>query len=77
MLARGDPEAAARLCAADEALLAEHGFEADPRLGQTMQAVHEVMGERFDEICVGARNLDLASAVELAVDALESDLSER
>jgi predicted ATPase/class 3 adenylate cyclase len=76
-LARGDPEAAARICAADEALLAEHGFEADPRLGETMQAVHDVLGERFDEICVGARNLDLASAVELAVDALDADLPER
>jgi Tfp pilus assembly protein PilF len=77
VLARGDPEAAARLCAADEELLTEHGFETDQRLGETMQAAHDVLGERFDEIYGGARNLDLASAVELAVDALDSDLSQR
>jgi predicted ATPase/class 3 adenylate cyclase len=75
--ALGDPETAARLCAADEALLAEHSVEADPQLAETMQAVRETLRERFDEIYVEARNLDLASAVELAVGALNSDRSDR
>ncbi len=70
VLAGGDTETAARLCAANDVLCKDHGFEPDPRLGETTSAVRSALGDRFDEAWAGGATLDLASAVELAVQAL-------
>ena len=72
VLAGGDPETAARLCAANDVLCKDHGFEPEPRLGETTDAVRSALGGRFDEAWASGANLDLASTVELAVGALSA-----
>ena len=72
VLAGGDAETAARLCAANDALCRDHGFEPDPRLGETTNAVRTALGDRFDEAWARGATLDLASTVELAVGALSA-----
>jgi predicted ATPase/class 3 adenylate cyclase len=70
VLAGGDAETAAGLCAATDALCRDHGFERDPRLGETRNAIRSALGDRFDETWARGATLDLASTVELAVRAL-------
>ena len=72
VLARGDTETAAHLCAASDVLFRDHGFEPDPRLGETTNAVRSALGGRFDEAWARGATLDLASVVELAVGALSA-----
>ena len=74
VLARGDPRAAARLCAAVEALCRAHGFEfglaEGQPLGDTVTAVRRTLGGGFDEAWEAGADLDLDAAVELALGAL-------
>jgi hypothetical protein len=77
VLERGDAPTAARLCAADAALLDEHGFEPDPELGETTAAARDSLGDRFDDTWESGTRLDLDAAVELALTALGSRASER
>jgi predicted ATPase/class 3 adenylate cyclase len=73
VLARGDAETGARLCAAASALHSEHGLEPDPELGDATSAVRDALGDRFDDAWARGADLDLASAVELAIDALSTE----
>ena len=70
VLAGGDAETAARLCAANDVLCKDHGFEPYLRLGETTNAVRSALGGRFEEAWAGGATLDLASTVELAIGAL-------
>jgi predicted ATPase/class 3 adenylate cyclase len=76
VLARGDPYAAARLCAADEALLRVHGLDLDPDevqlLGDTATAVRSALGDGFDDAWAAGADLDVDAAVDLALHALDS-----
>jgi hypothetical protein len=75
VLARGDPYAAARLCAADEALRRLHGLELEQDegqpLGDTVVAVRSALGPGFDEAWAAGADLDLDAAVDLALGALD------
>jgi hypothetical protein len=75
VLARGDPYTAARLCAVEEALLREHGFDLDPAKSQllrdTVTAVRSALGNGFDEAWAAGADLDLDAAVDLALRALD------
>jgi len=74
VLARGDPYAAARLCAADEALRRVHGFDLDlaegQLLGDPVTAVRSKLGDHIDEAWAAGADLDLDAAVDLALVAL-------
>jgi predicted ATPase/class 3 adenylate cyclase len=70
VLARGDARTAARLCVATDALCKEHGIEPDPLLRETTCAARSVLAEGFNDVWADGVNLDLASAVELAVGSL-------
>ena len=72
VLGGGDAETAARLCSAIDALCKDRGYELDPRLGETTNAVRSALGDRFEEAWAGGATLDLASTVELAVGALSA-----
>jgi predicted ATPase/class 3 adenylate cyclase len=73
--ARGDPRTAARLCAADEALLSVHGIDLAAidaaLLDDTVRAVRRSLGEEFDEAWAAGTNLDVDAAVALALDSLD------
>jgi predicted ATPase/class 3 adenylate cyclase len=75
VLARGDPYAAARLCAADEGLRRVHGFELElaegQALGDTVIAVRSALGNGFDEAWAAGADLDLDAGVDLALRALD------
>jgi tetratricopeptide (TPR) repeat protein len=75
VLARGDPYAATRLCAADEALLRVHGLDLDPTegqlLGDTVTVVRSALGNGFDEAWAAGADLDVDAAVDLALRALD------
>jgi len=75
VLARGDPCAAARLCAADETLRRLHGFELElaegQLLGDTIAGVRSTLGDGFDEAWVSGADLDLDAAVSVALGALD------
>jgi predicted ATPase len=82
VLARGDPHAAARLCAADEALRSVHGFELDQAEGQllsdTVTALQSALGDDLEEAWAAGADLDLDAAVDLALGALgEFDAGKR
>jgi hypothetical protein len=68
----GDAETAARLCSAIDALSKDRGYEQDPRLGETTNAARSALGDRFEEAWARGATLDLASAVDLAVGALNA-----
>ena len=74
VLARGDPRAAARLCAAVEALCSAHSFEFSlaegQLLGDTVTAVQHALGDGLDEAWAAGADLDVDAAVELALAAL-------
>jgi len=70
--ARGDPQTAALLCAADEALVDEHGFERNPWLDETTYVVRDALGDRFDDVWTSGADLGLDTAVELAIGALDA-----
>jgi predicted ATPase len=74
VLARGDAHAAARLCAADESLLRASGialdvFEAE-LLEATMRSTQEALGDGFEDARATGGELDVESAVELALKVL-------
>jgi hypothetical protein len=80
VLARGDPHAAARLCAADEALRSVHGFELDQAegLSDTVTALQSALGDDLEEAWAAGADLDLDAAVDLALGALgEFDAGKR
>ena len=72
VLAGGDAEPAARVCAAADALCKDHGVEPDPLLGETTGAVRSALGDRFEDAWAEGATLDVASTVELAVGALST-----
>lgn len=72
ILVRGDPESAVRLAAADAALIAERGFEADPVLDEARNDAKTALGERFETLWAEGKKLDLATAINLAMTALDS-----
>jgi predicted ATPase/class 3 adenylate cyclase len=75
VLAHGDAYTAARLCAADEALRRQHGFELEldegQLLGDTVSAVRSELRDRVEEAWAAGADLDLDAAVELALRALD------
>jgi class 3 adenylate cyclase len=75
VLARGDPRTAARLCAADEALLRVHGFDLEEiearLLGDTVCAARSSLADDFDDAWAAGASLDLDEAVALALGSLD------
>jgi predicted ATPase/class 3 adenylate cyclase len=75
ILARGRAGDAARLCAADEALCARHGFQTEPAeravLTETIADARRRLGDEFEDVWATGAQLDLATAVELAITELE------
>jgi methanogenic corrinoid protein MtbC1 len=67
-LADGDAETAARL----GVVCRDYGFDPDPLLGETTNAVRSAVGGQFDEASARGATLDLAAAVDLAVGALSA-----
>jgi hypothetical protein len=76
--ARGNAEASARLCAAEEALRRAHGFELGPvdrkLLDETVAAVRIALGETFEESWAAGAEIELVEAVELALSLLDPDI---
>jgi predicted ATPase len=75
VLARGDALTSTQLCAASEALHSAHGFGLDPDdprlLDDTVPAARVALGERFEDAWTTGAELELAAAVELALEALD------
>jgi predicted ATPase/class 3 adenylate cyclase len=75
VLARGDAETAARLCAADDALCHAHHFELEALerelLDETVRTLRSTLGDAFTEVWAAGADLELASAVELALGSLD------
>jgi hypothetical protein len=76
VLARGDPYAAARLCAADEELRRVYSFDLDQserqELDDTLEAVRNALGPGFEEAWAAGADLDLDATIDLALRALEA-----
>jgi hypothetical protein len=76
VLARGDPYAAACLCAADEELRRVHSFDLDQserqELEDTLDAVRNALGPAFEEAWAAGANLGLDGTVDLALRALDA-----
>ena len=74
-LARGDETTCARLCAADETLCEAHGFELEQMerelFDETVTAVRRSLDERAGAEWAIGSELDLDTAVELALRALD------
>src|SRR5580765_6140089 len=75
VLARGDPYAAARLCAADEKLRRGYSFDLDQSerqgLDDTLKAVRNALGRGFEDAWAAGADLDLDGTVDLALRALD------
>jgi predicted ATPase/class 3 adenylate cyclase len=76
VLARGDPYAAARLCAADEELRRVYNFDLDQserqELDDTLDAARNALGPAFEEAWAAGAGLDLDGTVDLALRALDA-----
>jgi predicted ATPase/class 3 adenylate cyclase len=74
MLALGRAKEAAQVCAADETLCKQHGFELEALeqalLAETIDAARRALGEGFDEQWENGMRLDLGQALELALSAI-------
>jgi hypothetical protein len=72
--ARGDPNAAVMLAAADDALCRAHRFELDSfereMAGETTEATRRVLGDEFEQVWQAGTKLDVEAAVELALSSL-------
>jgi predicted ATPase/class 3 adenylate cyclase len=75
VLARGDALRSAQLSAAAGALCNAHGFELDPDdrrlLDDTVASAREALGDRFEDAWAAGEGLELAAAVDLALQALD------
>jgi tetratricopeptide (TPR) repeat protein len=72
--ARGDPNAAVMLAAADDALCRAHRFELDSfereMADETTEATRRVLGDEFEQVWQAGTKLDVEAAVELALSSL-------
>jgi predicted ATPase/class 3 adenylate cyclase len=74
IFALGRAHEAVRICAADDALCKRHGFELETleraMLAETVEATRSALGPDFDREWVAGTQLDVATAVERALEEL-------